>query len=194
VGGCPRARLILAEKNGDSRLESVATFVTFGKAFRTGRTSIMPEIAMFNIFSANEITGSTSPAERTSAGHQLHRAGSSASECASTLTGLVAEELDGRDLPWATSVELPSQRQTRRSLQRSRRLSPHVPAPGFFVLQHHDIPESSRILEASHHRLQSRRRVFDAREIVTRPSGASRRVRVRGKWRCRNAGSRGSAE
>jgi hypothetical protein len=48
---------VLAERNGESRLESVATFdLTFGKAFRTGRTSIMPEIAMFNIFNANEIT------------------------------------------------------------------------------------------------------------------------------------------
>jgi hypothetical protein len=58
VGGLNQGTVtILAEKNGDSRLESVATAdITFGKTFRTGRTSIMPEIALFNIFNANEIT------------------------------------------------------------------------------------------------------------------------------------------
>jgi hypothetical protein len=58
VGGMPQGTVtILAEKNGDSRLESVATAdVTFGKTFRTGRTSIVPEFSLFNIFNANEIT------------------------------------------------------------------------------------------------------------------------------------------
>ncbi len=58
VGGMPQGTVtILAEKNGDSRLESVATAdITFGKTFRTGRTSIVPEFSLFNIFNANEIT------------------------------------------------------------------------------------------------------------------------------------------
>ncbi|MGH9332676.1 MAG: hypothetical protein ACRD21_02885, partial [Vicinamibacteria bacterium] len=57
VGGLNQGTVtILAERNGDSRLGSVATAdVTIGKTFRTGRASIMPEIAMFNIFNANEI-------------------------------------------------------------------------------------------------------------------------------------------
>ncbi len=47
---------VLAERNGDSRLGSVATFdLTFGKTFRTGRAAIIPELAMFNIFNANEV-------------------------------------------------------------------------------------------------------------------------------------------
>ena len=58
VGGLNQGTVtILAEKNGDSRLDSVATAdVTFGKTFRTGRTSIVPELSLFNIFNANEIT------------------------------------------------------------------------------------------------------------------------------------------
>ena len=57
VGGLNQGTVtILAEKNGESRLESVATFdLTFGKTFRTGRTTIMPELAMFNIFNANDV-------------------------------------------------------------------------------------------------------------------------------------------
>jgi hypothetical protein len=47
---------VLAEKNGDSRLESVATAdVTLGWTYRTERVSIMPEFALFNIFNANDI-------------------------------------------------------------------------------------------------------------------------------------------
>ncbi|HSF16175.1 MAG TPA: TonB-dependent receptor [Vicinamibacteria bacterium] len=47
---------ILSEKNGDSRLESVATAdITIGKNFRVGDTSIAPEFALFNIFNANDV-------------------------------------------------------------------------------------------------------------------------------------------
>ncbi len=48
---------VLADKNGETRLESVATAdVTFGWTYRTDRVSIVPEIALFNIFNANDVT------------------------------------------------------------------------------------------------------------------------------------------
>jgi hypothetical protein len=59
VGGLNQGTVtILAEKNGDSRLESVATAdVTLGWTYRTERgVSIMPEFALFNIFNANDVT------------------------------------------------------------------------------------------------------------------------------------------
>jgi hypothetical protein len=47
---------VLAERNGDSRLDSVATVdITVGKRFTAGRARIEPELAMFNIFNANEV-------------------------------------------------------------------------------------------------------------------------------------------
>jgi hypothetical protein len=57
VGGLNQGTVtILAEKNGDSRLESVATAdVTLGWTYRTERVSVMPEFALFNIFNANDI-------------------------------------------------------------------------------------------------------------------------------------------
>ena len=77
VGGMPQGTVtILAERNGDSRLESVATAdITFGKTFRTGRTSIVPEFSLFNIFNANEITQiNTASGANFRPGNQLHRA------------------------------------------------------------------------------------------------------------------------
>ncbi len=48
---------VLAEKNGDARLESVATAdVTLGWTYRTEKVSFMPEFALFNIFNANDVT------------------------------------------------------------------------------------------------------------------------------------------
>jgi hypothetical protein len=48
---------VLGERNGDSRLESVATAdVTLGWTYRTERVSIIPEFALFNIFNANDVT------------------------------------------------------------------------------------------------------------------------------------------
>jgi hypothetical protein len=48
---------VLADKNGEARLESVATAdVTFGWTYRTGEVSIAPEIALFNIFNTNEVS------------------------------------------------------------------------------------------------------------------------------------------
>jgi hypothetical protein len=57
VGGLNQGTVtILSEKNGDSRLESVATAdITVGWTYRTERVSIAPEFSLFNIFNANDI-------------------------------------------------------------------------------------------------------------------------------------------
>jgi hypothetical protein len=48
---------VLSEKNGDSRLDSVATMdLTFGWTGRTGKVNFQPEIAVFNIFNSNTVT------------------------------------------------------------------------------------------------------------------------------------------